>query len=400
VLVVGTGDRVERGQRRSPAQHLLGEQGVYLKPVVLRPGQRSGLVQDGVRHAGQPDIVHPGSPAQQQRPVGVEAGVPCGVVDQIRAPPAESGHVRRLEVDEVGNHGQRIVEGLAGQQAAGGRLEIEHRIPGVQLGQPPQPPRPMGGEKAGQRGVVGAAAPVHDGGQGIGRGHPPRDRLHVMADVHHPHRQRDALPGHSTGNAQAVPPLEGAGQRLPNRTREPQPLRQQVSHLAASTKVGNRPLVDGRHHRPRDLPGALVRAGRAGQGDHIAGYLGRVCGIVHERSRTGRDLVTEVHRDLMRVAGAAEVAQQRGPVDGLFQPSVIPCLLSHPDGQQARAQLRLQRLAEGIVLGEGERRDEFTEPEHRYSRHVVPPDHRPGQSDGSREPVARHARTRYRLEQA
>ena len=64
--------------------------------------------------------------------------------------------------------------------------------------------------------------------------------------------------------------------------------------LVEELPVRGERLVDRRHE------------GRAGQGDHIAGHLGRVGGIAHERARTGRDLVAEVRRDLVRVAGAAE----------------------------------------------------------------------------------------------
>jgi len=87
--------------------------------------------------------------------------VPCGAVDQIRAAPAEPGQVGRLEVDEVGDHGQCLVEGLAGQEAARGRLEVEDGVPGVQFGQALQPPRTVDGEEVGERGIVGAVTPVY-----------------------------------------------------------------------------------------------------------------------------------------------------------------------------------------------------------------------------------------------
>ncbi|MFN8038322.1 MAG: hypothetical protein U0Q07_03830 [Acidimicrobiales bacterium] len=75
------------------------------------------------------------------------------------------------------------------------------------------------------------------------------------------------------------------------------------------------------------------------------------------------DLVAEDGRDLVGVAGAADVAQERDPVDGLAQLVVGAEGIADGAGQEARAQLRLERLAEGVVLGEGEGGDQLTEAE-------------------------------------
>jgi len=61
------------------------------------------------------------------------------------------------------------------------------------------------------------------------------------------------------------------------------------------------------------------------------------------------------------VTGAADVAQQRDPVDGLAELVVEAGGLADPGGEQARAQLRFERLAKGVVLGERERGDELPE---------------------------------------
>jgi hypothetical protein len=115
---------------------------------------------------------------------------------------------------------------------------------------------------------------------------------------------------------------------------------------------------------------------------------------VHEGLCADRDLVAEDDRDLVRVARAAEVAEQRDPVDRLAGRRVEAGFLADVDGQQARAQLRLERLAEGVVLGEGERRDELTQAKRRIrygesSRCVAIPSrytlHRsPSRKEGSR----------------
>jgi hypothetical protein len=61
------------------------------------------------------------------------------------------------------------------------------------------------------------------------------------------------------------------------------------------------------------------------------------------------------------VAGAADIAQQRDPVDGLAYVLVEPRGLGDPGGEQAGAQLGLERLAERVVLRERQCGDQLTE---------------------------------------
>jgi len=73
------------------------------------------------------------------------------------------------------------------------------------------------------------------------------------------------------------------------------------------------------------------------------------------------DLVAEDGSYLVGESGAADIAKQRNPIDGFAHVLVESRGLANPGCEQARTQLGLQRLAEGIVLGEGQRGDEFTE---------------------------------------
>ncbi len=82
---------------------------------------------------------------------------------------------------------------------------------------------------------------------------------------------------------------------------------------------------------------------------------------MHQRLGADRDFVAEDRGDFVRVAGAADVAEQRHPVGGLAHRLVESGRLAHPRREQARPELRLQRLAEGVVLRQGQRGDEFTE---------------------------------------
>ena len=84
--------------------------------------------------------------------------------------------------------------------------------------------------------------------------------------------------------------------------------------------------------------------------------LGRICRVEHQRLGEEGDVVAEDGGDLVRVARAPHVAQQRYPVDGVAQLPVEARLLAQRHRQEARPQLRLERLAERVVLRERERR--------------------------------------------
>jgi hypothetical protein len=63
------------------------------------------------------------------------------------------------------------------------------------------------------------------------------------------------------------------------------------------------------------------------------------------------------------VARATDVAQQRDPVDGVAQRPVEAGFFAQPRGEQARAELRLERLSERVVLRQREGRDQLAETE-------------------------------------
>ena len=84
-------------------------------------------------------------------------------------------------------------------------------------------------------------------------------------------------------------------------------------------------------------------------------------GVVHQRLGADGDLVAEHGGDLVGVAGAADVPQQRHPVGGLAHLVLESRGLADPRREQARPQLRLERLPERVVLRERERRDELAE---------------------------------------
>ena len=219
----------------------------------------------------------------------------------------------------------------------------------------------MRDEHVGESRVVGAVAAIASGLQSmVGREQAP-DRLHVMAEVHDAHRERDRLPLCVGRISVSVPPLEREAQRLANVGADVQALHEHVSHLAPGGEVVDRPLAGGLLDHADDLL-SLVRAapGRR-EGHDIAHHLGGIRGVVNQRLGANGDLVAEHGRDLVGVAGAADVAQQRHPIGGLAHLVLESCGLADPRRQQARPQLRLERLPERVVLREREGRDELAE---------------------------------------
>ena len=219
----------------------------------------------------------------------------------------------------------------------------------------------MLGEQIGERRVIGAVAPV-DGEleRTVGR-EQPTDRLHVVAQVHHPHRQRDRLAGDVVGIAVAVPALEREAQRIANAGSEVQPLHQHVGDLAAGREVVHRPFAGGLLDQPDDRVALLGAPPGGRELHHVVHHLGRVGGVVHQRLGPDRDLVAEHGGDLVRVPGAADVAQHRNPVRVLAHLVIDVRGLADPGREQAGPQLGLERLAEGVVLRERQRGDQFTE---------------------------------------
>ena len=119
LLVVRRCDRVQDGQRRRAAQHLLGQHRVKFDPIELRPRQRPGLVQDRVRHDGGAEVVHErGAPDRGDGLFG-QSEHAGGVGRELRAATAVPAHVRRLQVDEVCGDGQCVVELLPDSMRCG-----------------------------------------------------------------------------------------------------------------------------------------------------------------------------------------------------------------------------------------------------------------------------------------
>ena len=146
---------------------------------------------------------------------------------------------------------------------------------------------------------------------------------------------------------------------------EPEAMDQHRAHFAAGREVVHGPVVPAVLDRPDDLRVLLRRMSGGRELHHRAADVGRIAGIEHQRRREDRDVVPEHRGDLVRVGRAPHVAQQRQPIRRRAERLVDARLLTHRVCEQARPQLRLERLSERVVLPERERHHEFAQAERR-----------------------------------
>ena len=250
---------------------------------------------------------------------------------------------------------------LAVEHAARVWLEVEHRVPRLRLREPREPVAPVREEHVDESRIVRPVATIARGLERSLRRKQTRERLHVVAQMHDAHRQRDRVAGGMRRISLAVPALEREAQRLAHVGTEVDALEKHVGHFAARREVVRRPLARVLLNELHDLLALLLRTTGRRERDHVLNHLGRIPGVVHERLRANRDLVAEEGRDFVRVTGAADVAEQRHPVDGVAHRLVESGGLAHPGREETGPELRFQRLPERVVLRQRQCRDEFTQ---------------------------------------
>ena len=253
-----------------------------------------------------------------------------GVRGELGAASAVARPIRRLQIDEVGHHRQGLVERSTVQGTQRLRFPIEHRVPGIGLGELGEPDVPMRHEQLGEVGIIGASAALAGGVEcRFGRG-PACDRLHVMAQV----RRRASPAGicrpSRRGEAVPVPPL--VGEANDSRTSGPRSSRW-ISMSATSQPVAKLLIAQSCAPAWSDRPISRAPPAPAGGRNATIGPqdIGLIARIDHERLAEDPDVVPEHRgRDLVRVAGASDVAKQRDPVGGPADLVVESRLLSRP----------------------------------------------------------------------
>jgi hypothetical protein len=215
-----------------------------------------------------------------------------------------------------------IVEFGAVQSTVRPRLKVEHGVPRLHLVEPVEPALPVHQEQVGKLRVIGTAATLTRSVERVGWGEEAANRFHIVAEVYDAHCQRDLFATDAFGEPVPVPSLECEAQSVSNSGGEIEPLHQHVANLATRSEVVHRPLVGALLDRPHDLLTLLGGASGGREPQHVAHDLGWVRGVVHQRLGADGNLVTEDGGDLMRVASATDIPQQRHPVDSSEQVSV------------------------------------------------------------------------------
>jgi hypothetical protein len=162
------------------------------------------------------------------------------------------------------------------------------------------------------------------------------------------------------GKAIAIPALEGEAQRIAHRSAEVEALDEHVGDFASRFKVVDGPRVGGLLDHLNDLLALLLVVADGGEGDDVVHHLGGICRVVDEGLGADSDFVAENRGHLVGVAGAADVAEQSYPINGVSCGLVQPRRIANPCSEQTRPHLRFQRLAECVVLCQGQGGDELT----------------------------------------
>jgi hypothetical protein len=137
--------------------------------------------------------------------------------------------VRRLEVDEVGDRGQRGVVLVGGQPHRQRRFGIDHRVPGLCRVDPVQHSMGVGAQDGGERRVeLRAAALLCEGCRGIDAAQPER-HLDELRELREPGGDRYGVSLEVARPATAVPLLVGGADRLLHLARETELLGQGAS---------------------------------------------------------------------------------------------------------------------------------------------------------------------------
>ena len=208
------------------------------------------------------------------------------------------------------------------------------------------------------------------------------DRLHVVAEVHDAHGERDLLTLGARRVAVPVPPLVGEAERVPGRrprTRAAAPAGRPprtrsrscgpptrgapswIDRAICSCSSGSRPAVANATIAPRPWPDPRCRAPASRRGG---------------RRRRRRRWRSRARGPCIRRSAAARPSRRSSRTV-----LVEARLLAQRHAEEARAELRLERLPERVVLRQRERRGEFTQAE-RADRMGNPPD--AAAADGTR----------------
>ena len=261
--------------------------------------------------------------------------------------------VRRLEVGEVSDGGERVVDLRAGELGALGRLGIEHRIPGRRL-QVRRDRARIADERVGNGGIKAASRARGDRRDGVLEPADLKLDVGVARDLHDADRKRDAVAAHPAGEAFAVPPLVDRREHLSQTVRHRETVRQHLRDLAVAggARLHRGGSLDQRARAGRDAREARLAAAEVAHEAHH-----HAAGIAEDErpgSAAHLDLVAEHAREYVGVDGAPDVVKERrviGLGGGLLVQSKR---FREPDRVDGAAQAVFERHAHAQVGGERE----------------------------------------------
>ena len=138
-----------------------------------------------------------------------------------------------------------------------------------------------------------------------------------------------------------------------------EPVGEHLGDLAARSEMALRPLPSGRENAGEHTQSPRKRLPRPREPNNLEQDVGGASVVEQRQLRPGRQLVPELARNLMRVAGAAHEAKQRHVVH------VAQLLLGQAgsrcqaEAEQAATKLVLERLPVREVGGERQRGDDL-----------------------------------------
>ena len=346
-LVVQRGDIGERGQAGRARKHALGEIRMQPDALPVVDGEGVGLVPHASRHADAPDVVHEPRATEE---VGLAPGRSRSQLgDAVRVADRERG----LQIDELRHRPERRVETLSVQA---GSLGCDgHRALPQRIGPPHREERiGLRGERLRDPRIERVAATLADDrGRGVGPSEHVVDAC-ALGHLHDPHRHRHGFLLRPAEEALAVPAFVPEQQVVLHGLGQPETGCDQLRHLA-----------HGEHRFVESIALADESSEHGGRPEEPVRTHDVTQQVRHQPTRARRvdwscampelELVTDDLGESGVFGGAADVTQERDPVNAIPFGVRHAALLSERDRTQRDRETTLQRLAHREIGRERER---------------------------------------------
>ena len=355
--MVGARDRRERRQERRTREDALGVVRVQPDLLPLICGQRPRLQPDPRVDRDAPEVVDERGAPDRGDARRIDAATLRRRARQLRHPGRVTGQIRRDQVREVADRGQRPIDRPALQREMRVRLAGQRPLPGRCLGAEREDLVGTVCEAGGDLGIEGVpgAFADHPHGEGLAAEHALDGS--VASDVHDPDREGDLVPLGPPERALAVPALGQVREQVPHRCSETEPLGEHLRHLAHRGQVWI-PLPPRPRQATRDLD--RTRGRRAPRRRKRAQEPSERLALRPERHRDEARLrAAEGLRRHLDVDVAARVHQQAGVVRLRRRRAVDPEAIAEAHRDEGAVQAVLERERHREIGAEAQRRDDL-----------------------------------------